>query len=241
MQHQWVCIIILYIAYARSQNVQVSPSLSDLFLTPNNLAPDSSAFLASCKSELPVDSEGLGISSLKSRQLSDSELLHTLFNTWDLEDPQNLDDPWGSGSVGEPNWLSDLTDPEVFAFNENPPQNDRSSPDVCSMEPPTEGNGGWESPWIPIDPGQPDHDCLDDDWEKFCCPLGIVPLAGTGGCVPCKEHHIQPSPTWRYFDITDGINTVDRGRQECTNLFNIYCCYPEQEDVSYHSAAATLN
>lgn len=240
MWHQWLCIIILYSAYASPSKLQVFPSFSDSFLAPNNLSPNFSGFLASCESDLPVDSEGFDISSLISRQLSDLELLHTLSNTWDVEDPQNSDDLWASGLVSEPNWSSDLRDPEQFAFNENPPQNDRPSTNVCSMEPPAEGNGGWEPPWIPIDLGQPDRDCLDDDWEKFCCPLGIVPLAGTHDCIACKEYYPQPSPAWRYVNTTDNINTVDHGRQECTNLFNIYCCYPEQEDVSYHSVAATL-
>lgn len=188
MQHRWVCIVVFYKAYASSPNVQVFPSsFSDPFLAPNNLAPDSVGFLASCGSEFPTDLEGFDISSLISRQASDSELLHTSFNIRDLEDSQHVDDLWGSDSIGEPSWLSDLTmDPGEFAFNGNLPQNDRPSSDVCSTEPPPEGNGGWEPSWIPIDPAQPDRDCLDDDWEKFCCPLGIVPLAGTDGCVACK-------------------------------------------------------
>lgn len=187
MQHRWIYIVIFYKAYARSQNVPAPPSFSDYFLIPNNLAPDPSGFLASCGSELPADSGGIDISNLISRQASDSELLHTSSDIWNLEDPQTSDDLWGSGSVGGPEWLSDLTtDPGQFAFNENPPKNDRPSSDVCSTEPPAEDNGGWKPPWVPIDPGQPDRDCLDEDWEKFCCPLGIVPLAGTNGCVACK-------------------------------------------------------
>ena len=188
MQHRWVGLVILFKAYANSQDFQdLSPSFSDSFLTASDLVPDFSGLLAFCGSEVPANSEVFDISSLISRRASDSQLLQTSSNIWNLEDPHYTDDLWGSGSVGEPSWLSDWTmDLEQFAFNEKSPQNDRPSTDLCSAEPPPEGDGGWEPPWIPIDPNQPDRDCLDDGWEKFCCPQGITPLAGTDGCVTCK-------------------------------------------------------
>lgn len=213
MQRRWVCIILFYCgAYASAQNNQVFPSsFSDSDLAPNNIAPDSSGFLASCGSELPAGSSSFDISSLISRQVSDSDFLPAAsnigdsdflstasniggsdflpagFDIWDSEDPQNTDDLWGPGSLGEPGWLSDLTmDPEQFAFNGNPSPKDRPSKDVCSKEPQTEGNGGWKPPYVPVDPSRPDHDCLDDDWEKYCCPLGIFPMSGTDNCVECK-------------------------------------------------------
>lgn len=187
MQHRWICIFIFYQAYVSSQKAYAPLSFSDSFLPSNNLAQDSSGFLASCGSELPADPGGFDISNLISRQVSDSALLDSSSNMWDLEDAQNLDDLWGSASVGEPERTLDLTtDLGQFAFDGNGPQNDRPSSNVCSTEPPAEDNGKWKPPWIPIDPGQPDRDCLDDDWEKFCCPQGILPLAGTDGCVACK-------------------------------------------------------
>ena len=237
MQHRWICIVIFYKAYASSPKFQAPPSFSDSF---NNLAPDSSGFLASCGSELPADLSGFDISNLISREVSDSGSLGTSSNMWDLEDLQNSDDLWGSGSVGEPELLSDLaTDPGQFAFNDNPPQNERPSSDFCSTEPPAKDDGGWKPPWIPIDPGQPDRDCLDDDWEKFCCPLGIFPLAGTDGCVACKASALAFF-IGKYINIADDVNIVAHGRQECTSLFNIYCCFPEQEDVSCHQGVAML-
>lgn len=181
MQHRWIYIAIFYKAYASSQNLQVPPSFSDPFPTPINLTPDSFGSIGSCGSELPADSESFDVSGLIPRQASDPESLYTSTDLGDLEDPLNTEDLWSSGSVG------DLAmDPAQLNFDGITPQNDAPSKDICSAEPPAEGKGEGEPPWIPIDPGQPDRDCLDDNWDKFCCPRGIVPLIGTDGCVACK-------------------------------------------------------
>lgn len=188
MQRRWICTVILHVASAGPQIHQITPSFSDV-LYPSNLIPDSLDSLVSCGLGLPADSQSFDISGLIARTATDSEFTTASADLWDLEDAQNIDNLWSSSSLGETSWLPDLTiDREQLSFNEDRRPNDLPSKDICSGEQPlAEEKGGWEPPWIPIDPGQPDRDCLDDDWEKFCCPLGVIPLVtGTSDCVQCK-------------------------------------------------------
>ena len=179
--------MILYPVSAGSQNHQITPSFSDV-LYPSNLMQNSLGSVVSCGSGLPVDPQSFDISGLIARTATDSEFAAASADLWDLEDVQTTDDLWSSSLPGGTNWLPDLTiDLEQLSFNENRRLNDLPSNDFCSSEEPLdEEKGGREPPWIPIDPGQPDRDCLDDDWEKFCCPLGVTPLTGTSSCVQCK-------------------------------------------------------
>lgn len=145
----------------------------------------------SCMGGFPADSESFDLSSLIARTDSSEEFLTPSTDIWNSEDPPNTDDLWSSASLGESDGAPATG--MILSFDDTPQQpNDAPTKDVCSREQkPDEETSKYQPPWIPIDPGQPDRDCLDDDWEKWCCPLGITPMLGTSGCVPCNASFLR--------------------------------------------------
>lgn len=195
MQTRWILILKLSKAISSPQiDFQAAaPSSLDL-LDPLNSNDLSSAFLDSsvfCNSGTQDEFDAFD-NSLIARTADNPDFPAASTDLWDLEDPQTIDDLWSSGPLGETDWPLDLTMyPGEPSLNVKAPSSDAPPTDVCAVKKPAEKpaekkKGDWEPPWVPIDPEQPDRDCLDDDWEKFCCPLNIAPLAGTDGCVQCK-------------------------------------------------------
>ena len=201
MWRLWSSVAMFYVASAASADFNFDfedPSSSNL-LTPNNLTPDSYDVIVSCGTGLPADSESLDASGLFARTYSDSEFPGVSADLWDPEAPPNPDDSWSSIALGGNSWLPDLTmDPAQFNLDGEPSPKDAPPNDICAREPaPSQQQNGLQPPWTPIDPEQPDHDCLDDSWEKWCCPLGISRLIGTNGCVPCICLIRILSSSWR--------------------------------------------
>ncbi len=154
----------------------------------------------------------------------------------DLEDPQIINDLWSHSHIGETSRSLDLTIiPGDLNFDDHLGRANRPTEDICATEEPSkEEESGWELPWVPIDPEHPDWDCLDDGWEKVCCPQGIPPITGTSSCVPCEFLLIAFSLVGSPFETNDVPRKDNPSREECIRLANIYCCYNEQEDVSCH-------
>jgi hypothetical protein len=188
MQACWVLIFVLFKVSASPQiDFQPAASSSPDLVDPSSLSP---AFLDSgvfCHSGTQ-DGFDTFDNSLIARTADNSEFPAASVDLWDLEDSQTIDDLWSSGSIGETDWPLDLTmyTGELNLDEKVTPSNAPAT-DICAAQKsPEEEKSDWQPPWVPIDPQHPDRDCLDDDWEMFCCPLNITPLAGTAGCVECE-------------------------------------------------------